>query len=513
MDIIKIEIFTPDGWRKMRKSGDRYDYNDVTVKILNGKVSLHAVATPLYKMRIVYKNNKFKDALILADAWERAYSDLEWRKADAGRIMAWYFLAYDGSKIFGFGVKTQPNAMCYWTSSQEQIELVADVRNGTNSLSLKGSTLEVCTVVSGEYQEDVFSAAAKFCKLMCDNPRFSKTPIFGGNDWYCNYGENSFSKILAHTKRIVECSKSLKHKPYMVIDDGWQACQYQGETEEEYYNGGPWGLPNILFGDMLEMAKAISDCGAIPGIWYRPLLTIEKLPPDLVSCKKGMRNFLDPSNPDVLSLVKEDISRIKDWGYKLIKHDFSTFDIFGQYGRTMGEELFAREVNFCNRKKTTAQIIKNFYQAIRDAAGEDVLLMGCNTISHLSAGYFDIQRTGDDTSGIDWERTREYGVNTLAFRMCQHNRFYSVDADCVGITDKVDFEKNKQWLDVLAKSGTPLFVSIAQNCFTEEIKAKICEAFAYADKNPSPSKPLDWLENRIPAKWESDFATDKYNWF
>ncbi len=153
-----------------------------------------------------------------------------------------------------------------------------------------------------------------------------------------------------------------------------------------------------------------------------------------------------------------------------------------------------------------------FYNAIREAAGEDVLIMGCNTLSHLSAGVFDIQRTGDDTSGLEWERTRKMGINTLAFRMCQHNKFYLVDADCVGITNNVSWEKNREWLDVLAKSGTPLFVSIAEDAYTDEIKADIKSAFEKAVSCNRVSKPVDWFESKTPSKWESSFGTDEYTW-
>jgi len=34
------------------------------------------------------------------------------------------------------------------------------------------------------------------------------------------------------------------------------------------------------------------------------------------------------------------------------------------------------------------------------------------------------------------------GVNTLAFRGLQQGIFYSADADCVGLTLKVDWDKN-----------------------------------------------------------------------
>src|ERR1044072_9081522 len=96
----------------------------------------------------------------------------------------------------------------------------------------------------------------------------------------------------------------------------------------------------------------------------------------------------------------------------------------------------------------------------RSGAGQSVVI-GCNTVSHLSAGHFDICRVGDDTSGTDWSRTRKMGVNTLAFCGPQHAAFYVADADCVGVTSAVPLSFNRQWLDLLARSGTMLFVSLS----------------------------------------------------
>jgi alpha-galactosidase len=138
--------------------------------------------------------------------------------------------------------------------------------------------------------------------------------------------------------------------------------------------------------------------------------------------------------------------------------------------------------------------------------------MGCNVFGHLATGYIDIQRTGDDTSGMDWERTKKYGVNTLAFRMCQHKAFYFVDADCVGITNDISWDKNSQWLDVLAKSGTPLFVSIAEDIDFDKIKNDIESAFIKASENGETSKPVDWMENKVSERWESTYGTDEYTW-
>ncbi len=483
---------------------------DVSVTLEeDGKLTVFGGDTKIGYIRLEKTCSLFDQATVLGDAWERGYAEFCWKKADFSRILPWYFAAQRDGKVFCVGVKTQPNAFCAWQCGENKLVLTADVRNGSDGLSLNGRTLEVCTVVSKEYSCTAFSALCDFCKMMCPNPRLPGKPIYGGNDWYCNYGNNTYEKIMMHTRRIMECAPK-NGKPYMMIDDGWQLCHHDLGIDEYYFNGGPWKYCNEKFGDMEKLAKEIKQLGAIPGIWFRPLWTVEEVPDEVVLKRDGIKLTLDPSTEYAKNKIFEDVRTICHWGYRMIKHDFSTFDFLGRWGRE--ETLFDRELHFQDKTKTTAEIMKDFYQTLRDAAGDEVLLMGCNTMSHLSAGYFDVQRTGDDTSGKEWERTKDYGVNTLAFRMPQHNRFYFADADCVGITKHVPWEKNRQWLDVLSKSGTAVFVSIAEDCWTEEIKQDIREAFRRAEENLEPSEPIDWMEKAVPEIWKSHYGLDQYQW-
>jgi len=150
---------------------------------------------------------------------------------------------------------------------------------------------------------------------------------------------------------------------------------------------------------------------------------------------------------------------------------------------------------------------------MRAGVRDETMLMGCNTVSHLSTGVFELSRTGDDTSGRFWERTRMMGVNTLAFRMPQHDIFQLSDADCVGLTTQVDWKMNAQWLDVLARSGTPLFVSAAPEAIGEEQEKALKAAFAIASVPQPPAEPLDWLETMCPAKWKCGETTVEYDWY
>ena len=494
------------------KGKDTYCRDDICVSITDGGVDVCADKTPVSTVRIVFENNCFDEGLVLGDAFERAYGDLGWKSMNIENPMPWYFFADTESGFFGVGVKVQPNAFCTWYCDKEEIILELDIRNGSNPIVLNNRTLHACDIITAKYASADLETMNGFCRLMSEYPRKTERPIFGGNDWYCNYGNNSRGKILDMTAKIVECSpKDSPYKPYMVIDDGWEVCHCAKSDGCPEYNGGPWRVSNRFFGDMQSLAEEIEKLGAIPGIWIRPLLTTEKVHDECVLRKKAYQTTLDPSSELVLDMVREDMQRLRAWGYKLIKHDFSTFDIFGKWGFEMSKET-AYDIQFHDKTKTTAEIIKALYRTIREGAGEDTLIMGCNTVSHLSAGVFDIQRTGDDTSGIDWERTKKYGLNTLAFRMEQHKAFYLADADCVGITKNIPWKTNRQWLDVLAKSGTPLFVSVAEDAYTEDVKQDITKAFETAVKASNTSCPLDWKTTLTPTKWKSDFGTDCYTW-
>ena len=505
----QIQILLEDGWHIAEVSNNKWCFQDVAVCLQdNGAITVTSDTTPVFAVKCTAKNDFFTNALVLGDTWERGYADFEWAPMNADKQLPWYFSANENNNTYCFGVQTGPNALCFWQCSEEEISLTLDVRNGSLPLTFHGRVLEACIVVTATYEGDAFDAVCNFCRLLCPNPRTVSRPIFGGNDWYCNYGANTFDNILVHAKRIAECTKDCAYTPYMVIDDGWQIRHHFGG----WYNGGPWKECNNKFGDMKKMAEAIEEAGCIPGIWFRPLVTMDACFASFVMKTDANFFVLDPSVPEALELIQSDIATIKSWGYKLIKHDFSTFEIWNRWGGQVTDLLALDNVIFHDKTRTTAEIIKGFYTAIREAAGDNVLVMGCNTMSHLSAGLFELQRTGDDTSGVEWERTRNYGPNTLAFRSPQHQSFYLADADCVGITNEIEWAKNKQWLDVVAKSGTPLFVSIAADAYTEEIKEDLKKAFAINTNCKTISRPLDWMETKIPTRWESECGVDTYNW-
>jgi len=274
--------------------------------------------------------------------------------------------------------------------------------------------------------------------------------------------------------------------------------------------------PNAKFGDMGRMAEKIREAGMRPGIWTRPLCAgtndAQNLLLPMIKGREDARQpVLDPSIPENLERIKKYFERYRQWGYDLVKFDYTTYDILGRWGFQMTEGMTEPNWTMNDTSRTNAEIIRHLYETIREAAG-DTCIIGCNTISHLSAGLFELNRIGDDTSGKEWARTRKMGVNTLAFRAAHHGTFYSADADCVGLTPQVSWERNKKWMQLVAASGTPLFISAQPEAVGPEQKAFIKTCFQAASMEQPVGEPLDWMATPVPQEWKLNGEIRHFNW-
>jgi alpha-galactosidase len=73
------------------------------------------------------------------------------------------------------------------------------------------------------------------------------------------------------------------------------------------------------------------------------------------------------------------------WGFELIKHDYTSFDLLDRWGSSMAADLTDAGWHFADRSRTTAEIALAPYRDIREAAG-GAAIIGCNTFGQLSAG-------------------------------------------------------------------------------------------------------------------------------
>jgi alpha-galactosidase len=506
---------------KIGKEKNIWSYQDVIVTLIKTDnsidVFIKAPKVEITSITLGWKSESRNNSKILNDHWERTYGDVSWHKPIETELLPWYFMEYHKSETFGFGVKTGGNTFCGWQINHNLLRLQIDTRSGGNGVQLGNRELLAASIVTikNGIGESPFQTAKRFMTIMCTKARMPKEPVYGINDWYFSYGKNSEKLILEHTQLMVPMADGLNNRPFSVIDAGWF------QDSPHYKNDCCWGdnmhTPNQKFNDMGALATKIKQMGMRPGIWTRPLCgsykDSETLILPMIIGREVNKPVLDPSIPENLERIKNYFKLYNKWGFELVKFDFTTFDIFGKWGFEMinTQSLTQNNWRMHDNSKTNAEIVLNLYKTIREAAG-DTYIIGCNTFSHLSAGLFELNRIGDDTSGNEWNRTRKMGVNTLAFRGIQHGAFYAADADCVGITPKVPWNKNKQWMELVAKSGTPLFISAQPEAIGEEQMKAIAACFKIASQTLPLGEPLDWLENPFAAKWKLNGIIETFEW-
>ncbi len=500
-----------------RNTGERWEYQNIGVELVPNSDSLEvrvqAPGIELSEITLKWDIPHADSSSILNDHWERTYGDLSWHKHSEDESLPWYFLEHDGKTTNGFGVKTGTNSFCLWRVSDTSMNLVMDLRSGSKGVKLGDRTLTAAEIVAfkGFEEESVFEASKRFMTVMCESPRMPLKPVYGINDWYFSYGDNSDALIMEHTRLMAPMAEGLSNRPFSVIDAGWFG---PSPSIPDYSSWGDMSTPNKKFPDMAKLSNKITEAGMRPGIWTRPLCGGVNDPGSLMLSNSSERMpVLDPSIPENIERIQSYFRLYNEWGYELVKFDYTSFDIFKKWGFQMLEAKTMTEGDWGmnDNSKTNAEIILNMYRKIREAAGETYII-GCNTFSHLSAGLFELNRIGDDTSGNEWERTLKMGVNTLAFRGIHHGTFYSADADCVGLTPKVDWAKNKQWMELVAKSGTPLFISAQPEATGNAQKDVIKKCFELASRELPLGEPLNWMDSPTPNKWRLNGETETFDW-
>jgi alpha-galactosidase len=507
-------------WISLQGTSENWKFADITVtlRLNSDALSLFASASQreLEYIRCTWKQITAPASKCLADHWERSYGDLGWEPTSSPRQSPWYLLISDTVQTQAFGVKTGANSICSWQFSPDSLNLLMDTNSGGMGVLLGERTIHAADIITTENLpgENPWHTDIRFCRMMCSIPKLPENPVYGINDWYFAYGNNSRDLILEHTRTMADLVLDFSNPPFSVIDDGWSAKP--AKSNEEFCWGDDYTRGNDKFGDMSIMAETIKKLGMRPGLWTRPLLANAKdRQSALIPLREGQTNpkerYLDPTIPENLQQIGNTIRLYRTWGYHLVKHDYTSYDFFGKWGFEMKENMTVPGWHFQDRSITNAEIILFLYRTIRSAS-LDMYLIGCNTFGHLSAGIFELNRIGDDTSGNEWARTLKMGVNTLGFRLPQHNTFYAADGDCVGLTTRIPWGKNKQWLKLLAESGAPLFISADPKALGEEQKKAVRESFTAAARVQPVGEPLDWMTNQRPQEWKLNGTQVHFDW-
>lgn len=445
------------------------------------------------------------DVWILTDEWERVN---DWNtvceplRGEEDYYSPWDVAVWNKKMDLGLfaGIAGPPKTLTafrvLWSRHQEMMEFSADsdCRIGPHGVRVPpGATFASEPVALTFFQGNPYAAVERCTARLGDdigarirrpkvvNPTESAAGspptldpharLVGYCDWYWSYGDIDQNKMDANRRWLAERWPG-KLKVFQ-LDDGWQWVHRKGSKRAPGCIGGPWTMNERFSGGMNRFARMATADGFVPGLWLRPFSLdpnseLAQANPDwypttyATDVKPGwwaQGYRLDISSPAVLAHITEFINRaVKSWGMRYLKLDFLTVDFYGASGwsKRFTENPLG---GYRDETKTGVEIYTNALATIREAAGEDCYITGCNTLIMPGARYFDGQRTGNDVSVFDWEKTVREGFCPLFLRAHHHMRLYQADPDCVLLRDPFSIEEAKTWTGAVALSGQPFFLS------------------------------------------------------
>ncbi len=486
----------------------QYEYR---VEEKSAKVIVYPSGAPVKFLKLRFRADLSFVEAVCGDEWERCGSGgpIEWRSMMNHRRLPWFCYLRSGQQLACYGVKTGADCFAFWQADTHGLTLFLNLMNGNSGTDLQ-SELIACEVVEriAPEGETPYESAAAFAGVMCEHPVLPKAPVFGVNNWYWAYGRITYDSVMVETDYLMEMTGDTKNRPYMIIDDGWQ---FNRTTSSPAYIGGPW-YGGEHFGDMEKTADSIHEKGAKAGIWFRPLLTLGRIPDEARLWLNAGGQIMDPSHPYTLERVQTDAARLSGWGYELIKHDFTSHDLFESsvLASTHGVSLMGGGRKFFDKTKTMATIMKNLYKAIQKGAG-DADVIGCNVVGHLSAGIHSMQRVGGDTSGRSYEHTVRNGVNSM-MRLPQNGKFFMIDPDCAAFTEKVSPEANLDFLEMCAITGVTTLASVTPGILTPEQMKRIRQIYQIADQNEKHYGIVNFEKTSLPEIFEGNGERREFDW-
>lgn len=268
-----------------------------------------------------------------------------------------------------------------------------------------------------------------------------RPPPAGWSSWYQFFQDVTAEDMARNQRALADLTETLP-LGLIQLDDGYQRAW------------GDWLTPNAKFpGGVGGWAADVRAGGFTPGLWLSPF-TVERSarlwrehPEMLLRGLRGRPVYggfyvpkrrlygLDLTHPAAQAFVRETITTIvHEWGIPYLKLDFL------YTGALPGLRH--------DPARTRAEAFRSGLEIVREAAGDDALILGCGCPLGPAVGLVDVMRVGPDVAPF-WH-PELFGVGRL-FRRDQnlpsarnalqlslrrawtHRRFWWLDADNVPV--------------------------------------------------------------------------------
>jgi hypothetical protein len=256
---------------------------------------------------------------------------------------------------------------------------------------------------------------------------------------------------------------------FVQIDDGWQIG---GRDFTTFNPKGPYG------DGMKPTADRIRKLGLTAGIWFIPFGWDPKCPalaahhdwfikrPDgSIYEVFWAGSCLDATNPQTREFVRKVVAQMtRDWGYKYIKIDglWSGMAVKILYPSPAYRPDEIGTAVLHDPSKTQVEAYRDGLRLVREAAGPDVFILGCNIAQNArtlggSIGLVDGMRIGHDI-GASWGAIHGGALPVSHFYFF-HKRVWFNDPDCLMIRSPLTLDQARLWGSLIALSGQMNVVS------------------------------------------------------
>lgn len=316
------------------------------------------------------------------------------------------------------------------------------------------------------------------------------------------------------------CAKELAPFGFDVIqiDDQWQA----GRARPKESSGPRLGfLDHNVKGPYRDGMKVVADSilglGMTPGLWFIPFAgdpandPAAAHPEWFVKTPAGDPYYvywagwsLDMTHPGARDYVRQVVQRITgEWGFRYIKIDglWSGMATTCLYPEPDYREDDLGGAVFADPAKTNVEAYRDGLALVREAAGDNVFILGCNIAQNMrtlgaSIGRVDGMRVGRDI-GAEWSHILpcvEMG-SRLYFL---HNRVWYNDPDCLMLREPLTLDQARAWASWIAVNGQMNLVSEWLPGLPADRLDLVKRSMPNHGLN---ARPLDLFENETPSVW------------
>ena len=343
------------------------------------------------------------------------------------------------------------------------------------------------------------------------------TPV-GWCSWYHYYTALTAEDVTNNLAAIQSLQEVLPID-LVQIDDGYES------QVGDWFSFKP-GFPE----GVAPLADAIHREGLLPGLWLAPFIVhpASRLYHDHSDWLLRQRNgrpanagfvwnrldaALDLTVPQARDYVRSVISTaVHEWGFSYLKLDF----------------LYAAALEgvYHDQTQTRAQVLRLGMKTIREAAGEDSMLLGCGAPLGSMLGIVDAMRIGADVSG-DWTPqfmgirapfhrepampSARNSLHNILIRANLHRKWWLNDPDCLLLRPetKLSLAEVRSLATAIAMTGGSLLLSDDLPRLPED-RLRLAEALLPVIT--ADTRVIDWYSSGAPSRLRLDCLNAGGDW-